>query len=283
MMAPTNTLIENQGLRGASTGLLRNKRAVVFGAGGSIGAAVAREFASEGAEVFLAGRTKSNIEQVAKEIIETGGHAHTAAVDALDDAAVNRYIDGVAQQSGGIDIAFNAVGTLASEYGVGKHAVDLTIEEFMVPAMTVLKSQFITARAAARHMLKQHSGVIIFLTGSPARGHVQGGTSIGAAFGAIESLTENLAVEVSPAGVRVVCLRTTANVDSRTIQQVMDATAAKTNSPREQLIAGMGNMNFLKSPASIHDTARAAVLIASDRARLLTGTVVNSTAGAAAD
>src|SRR5262249_39361154 len=153
----------------------------------------------------------------------------------------------------------------------------------MVPLTTIVKSQFITARAAARHMVKRHAGVIIFLTGSPARGHVEGATAIGAAFGAIESLAENLAVEVSPAGVRVVWLRTTANLDSRSIQQTMDILAGKMNVPKEQVIAVMANLNFLKVPASTSDTAKAAVFLASDRARMLTGTVVNSTAGAAAD
>jgi 3-oxoacyl-[acyl-carrier protein] reductase len=76
------------------------------------------------------------------------------------------------------------------EYGNGKHATDLTIEQFMLPLTTIVKSQFVSARAAARHMVKQHSGVIIFLTGSPARGHVEGTTAIGTAFGAIESLSE---------------------------------------------------------------------------------------------
>src|SRR6266849_1830115 len=192
---------------------LQGKHAVVFGAGGSIGSAVAKEFAAEGAEVFLAGRTKANVEEVAKQITAAGGKAHAAVVDALDDVAVNKYSAGIVNQAGSIDIEFNAVGPLARDYGNGKNAVDdLTIEEFMVPLTTVVKSQFITARAAARHMVKQHSGVIIFLTGSPARGHVEGATAIGAAFGAVESLMENLAVEVSPAGVRSVCLRITANV-----------------------------------------------------------------------
>ena len=263
--------------------ILQGKHAVVFGAGGSIGAAVAKEFAAEGAEVFLAGRTRSNVEAVAKQITAGGGRAHPAVIDALDDAAVNEYVDGIVKQIGSIDTVFNAVGPLAKEYGNGKNAVDLAIEEFMVPLTTVVKSQFITARAAARHMVKQHSGVIVFLTGSPARGHVEGATAIGAAFGAIESLSENLAVEVSPAGVRVVCLRTTANMDSRTIQQTMDALASKMNVTKDQMIARMASLNFLKVPASISDTAKAAVFLASDRARMMTGTVVNSTAGAAAD
>jgi NAD(P)-dependent dehydrogenase (short-subunit alcohol dehydrogenase family) len=161
--------------------------------------------------------------------------------------------------------------------------VDLSIEEFMVPLTTIVKSQFITARSVARHMVKQRSGVIIFLTGSPARGHVEGATAIGTAFGAIESFMENLAVEVSPLGIRSVCLRTTANTDSRAIQQTMDILSSKMNVPKEQMIARIANLNFLKAPASISDTAKAAAFLASDRARMMTGTVVNSTAGAALD
>jgi NAD(P)-dependent dehydrogenase (short-subunit alcohol dehydrogenase family) len=267
----------------SSSPILEGKHAVVFGAGGSIGAAVAKEFAAEGAEVFLAGRTKSSVEEVAKQITTGGGRAHATVLDALDDAAVNQYVDDIVKQIGSIDIVFNAVGPLAKEYGNGKNAADLEIEEFMVPLTTVVKSQFITARAAARHMVKQHSGVIIFLTGSPARGHVEGATAIGTAFGAVESLSENLAVEVSPAGVRVVCLRTTANMDSRTIQQTMDALASKMHVTKDQMISRIASLNFLKVPASISDTAKAAVFLASDRARMMTGTVVNSTAGAAAD
>ncbi len=267
----------------SSSQILRGKHAVVFGAGGSIGTAVGKEMAAQGAEVFLAGRTKAKVEELAANIAAGGGRVHAAVVDALDDGQVNEYLDRVAKEAGGIEAVFNAVGPRAADYGNGKHAVDLRIEEFMVPAATVLKSQFITARAAARHMIKQRSGVIIFLTGSPARGHVEGATAIGAAFGAIETLMENMAVELGPAGVRVVCLRTTANVDSRSIQDTFDTLASKMNVTKDQMIARMASLNFLKVPASVQDTANAAVLVASDCARMMTGTVLNCTAGAAAD
>ena len=263
--------------------LLRGKYAVVFGAGGSIGSAVAKEFAAEGADVFLAGRTMSNVDQVMRQITGAGGRAHAAMVDAGDDAAVDAYMDGVAKQVGSIDVVFNAVGPLTSEYGVGKHAVDLSVAEFMVPLTTIVKSHFITARAAARHMVTQHHGVIIFVTGSPARGHVEGATGIGTAFGAVETLMENLAVEVGPAGVRVVCIRTTANTDSWTIQHVMDAVVSQANITKDQAISRIASLNFLKRPASVSDTAKAAVFLASDHARMVTGTVVNATAGAALD
>jgi 3-oxoacyl-[acyl-carrier protein] reductase len=263
--------------------ILEHKCALVFGAGGSIGAAVAREFAAEGARVFLVGRTKSGLEAVAEQIKATGGTAQTAALDVLDDAAVNRYLDSIVEQTGKIDIVVDASGPLAKDYGNGKIAVELPVEEFMVPLATIVKARFITARAAARHMIAQKSGVIIFVTGSPARGHVPGATAIGAAFGAIENLTENLAFEVSPLGVRVVCLRTLANIDSRSIQDTMEVLAGKFNITKDQAMAQIAMSNFLKVPATVQDTANAAVLIASDRARMMTATVVNATAGAALD
>jgi NAD(P)-dependent dehydrogenase (short-subunit alcohol dehydrogenase family) len=263
--------------------MLNGKRAVVFGAGGSIGSAVAKEFAAEGAEVFLAGRTRSNLEPVAKKITEAGGTAHAAVIDTLDDGAVNQYIDGIVTKVGKIDIVLDASGPLAKEYGNGKMAVELPIEEFMVPLQTMVKSRFITARAAARHMTRQKSGVIIFVTGSPARPHVPGATAIGAAFSAMENLTANLAFEVSPFGVRVVCLRTVANIDSRSIQDTMSVVVKTFNVTKEQAEENIRLANFLKVAATVQDTANAAVLIASDRARMLTATVVNATAGAALD
>ena len=212
-----------------------------------------------------------------------GGRAHSAEIEAADSAAVDAYVEAVAKEAGRVDVVFNAVGPSPNEYGNGKNAVELSVDEFMTPLVTIVKAQFVTTRAAARRMTAQKSGVILFLTGSPARGHVEGATAIGAAFGAIESLTENLAVEVSPAGVRVVCLRTTANVDSRTIQQTMEALGGRLSLTKDQMIARLASLNFLKVSASIAETARAAAFLASDRARMMTATVVNSTAGAAAD
>lgn len=128
----------------SNAAILHGKHAVVFGAGGSIGAEVAREFAAEGARVFLAGRSKPNLEAVAKQITERGGEARISVIDTLNDAAVNDYITGIVNQTGKIDILLDAAGPLASEYGNGKIAVELPIEEFMVPLATIVKSRFIT-------------------------------------------------------------------------------------------------------------------------------------------
>ena len=266
-----------------STGILKGKHAVVFGAGGTIGAAVAKEFAAEGAEVFLSGRTKSNVDAIAKQIAANGGKVHASVIDTLNDTAVNDYLDGIVNQTGKVDIVLDVVGPLAKDYGNSTMAVDLSVEEFMVPLMTMVKSRFITTRAAARQMIKAHSGVIILVTGSPAKPHVPGATAIGAAFGAMENLVANLAFEVSPLGVRVVCVRTLANVDSRSIQDTVGIIASRLGITKDQAIAQIAQSSLLKVPATVADTANSAVLLASDRARMLTGTVVNATAGAVLD
>lgn len=75
--------------------LLENKNAVIFGGGGSIGGAMARAFASEGAHVFLGGRTASRLETVASAIRDAGGKADIGVVDALDEGAVDTWVDEV--------------------------------------------------------------------------------------------------------------------------------------------------------------------------------------------
>src|SRR4051812_14185925 len=90
--------------------LLRRKNAVIYGAGGAVGGAVARTFAREGANVFLAGRRLESIDMVAKEIAADGGVVEIAQVDALDENAVEQHIDAIAKEVDRIDVVFNAIG-----------------------------------------------------------------------------------------------------------------------------------------------------------------------------
>src|SRR5262249_15286809 len=136
--------------------LLHDKTAVIFGAGGAIGKEVAREFALEGAAVYLSGRHLAPVEDVAREIRGSHGSAEAAQVDALDEQAVTAYLDRVAQAAGGIDILFNAIGPQPKDYGNGTNTMELPLEQFLLPLTTLVASHFITARAAARHMVEQH-------------------------------------------------------------------------------------------------------------------------------
>jgi NAD(P)-dependent dehydrogenase (short-subunit alcohol dehydrogenase family) len=263
--------------------ILQGKYALVFGAAGSVGAATAKEFAAEGAVVFVSGRTKATVDAVAREIHAAGGKAHAAQVDAYDEAAVTKYVDGIGKETGRIDIVFNAVGAAPQEYGNGKDFLDIPADEFIVGCNTMLKTQFITARAAGRHMVKQKAGVIVLLTGAPGGAHINGATSIGAACGAVEALTRNLALDLAPHGVRAVCVRSSAMLDSRTIQATMELISQLRGIPKEQIVAQIEGLTMMKRAASVHDTAHAVAFVASDRARMMNSNVINSTGGAVED
>jgi 3-oxoacyl-[acyl-carrier protein] reductase len=142
--------------------LLENKDAVIYGAGGSIGGAVARAFAREGTKVHLAGRTLDSLEEVAEEIRSTGGVAETAQIDALDEQAVDQHTDAVAASAGGIDVCFNTISLGDVQW---TPLPEMPLEDFERPVMTAVRTQFLTSRAAARHMISQGSGVILFFGG----------------------------------------------------------------------------------------------------------------------
>src|SRR5258706_12138781 len=143
--------------------MLENKVAVIYGAGGGIGSAVARAFAHEGAQLFVPGRHRAPIGAVAKEIVSAGGNAEAAEVDALDEQAVDRHLQSVIDQAGGVDIAFNAIGIPGAKL-LGVPLIELDVEQFSLPIMTYATSSFLIARRAARGMVAGKWGVIMTAT-----------------------------------------------------------------------------------------------------------------------
>jgi len=179
--------------------LLENKNAIIYGGGGSIGGAVARTFAREGARVFLAGRTREPLEATARDIASAGGSAEVAVLDALDEEAVDDHARAVAAQAGSIDVSFNLI-TRGDVQGIP--LVDMTTDELLRAVLNGLRTNFITARAAARRMIEQGSGVILALDSGSANGSPMMG-STGPADAATDTFIRNLAAEVGPRGVRV--------------------------------------------------------------------------------
>ncbi len=184
--------------------LLQGKCAIVYGGGGAIGGAVARAFAREGAQVFLAGRTRAKLEAVARDIASGGGPVETAEVDALDPHAVERHANSVAEKAGGIDIAMNAVGIFHVQ---GTPFAELSLEDFAHPIAAYTRTNFITANAVARHMAKRGSGVILLMSTPGSRLPGTGYLGYGVACAAKEGFTRLLAAELAPSGIRVVCLQ----------------------------------------------------------------------------
>jgi 3-oxoacyl-[acyl-carrier protein] reductase len=253
--------------------LLENKNAVIYGGGGSIGGAVSRAFAREGAKVFLAGRTLESLERVAEEIRSAGGEAETAQVDAMDEKAVDRHADAVAKEGGSLDISFNLI-THPHTHGVPFH--EMTADDFMAPVEVAARSTFITAKAAARNMISQRSGVILAFGGpgdrsGPSRDYYLGGTQV--AFDAIETIRRQLSAELGPHGVRFVTLAS--GGISETFPDDFEEV--------EKITAMIEADTLLGRAATLEDVGNAAVFAASDWARSVTAAIINVSAGALID
>jgi 3-oxoacyl-[acyl-carrier protein] reductase len=255
--------------------ILRNKNAVIYGAGGSMGGAIARALASAGARLFLTGRNASSVEKVAGDIVASGGQAEVNLVDALDEKAINSHLDLVVRKAGTVDISFTAI-----DLQVVQNIPLVTIrpEDFVRPVTLAMQSQFLTATAAARVMMKQRSGVILSLTATPGGiGYPYTG-GFAPACAAIESFSRNLASELGIYGVRVVNIRSGGSPDSNLFKEAID----RDPKGMEPIIRSMEADTMLKKLPSMTDIANAAVFLSSDLAGNITGITIDVTGGTTA-
>ena len=204
--------------------MLRDKVAVVYGAGGGIGGAVSRALGREGARVFVTGRDLASVEMVAKEIVRDGGYAEAAEVDALDELAVDTHLRYVMDEERRVDISFNAVGIPNADI-VGVPLTELDVERFSEPIAAYTRSYFLTARLAARRMLANKSGVIMTVTALLSRTGIPLVGGYGPAQAAKEALTRGLSAELAPHGIRVVGLRPQGMPETRTIRDAYEPRA----------------------------------------------------------
>jgi 3-oxoacyl-[acyl-carrier protein] reductase len=258
--------------------LLEGKSAVVYGGAGSVGRAVAAAFAREGARVFLAGRTLATLDEVAEELARAGGAVQTAQVDALDQGAVDRHADAVAGEAGGIDVSFNAIGHGDVH---GAPLLQMPFEDFARPVVIALRAQFLTTRAAARHMTRQGSGVILAITASTARLSIPEVGGTGVAFDVIESQSRQWACELGRHGVRVVWLQTTGLPEALadTDQFPAYGTGSGSSMTRAELVAWMQGRTQLNRLTSLAEVANMAAFMASDQAGAMTAAAANLTCG----
>ncbi|MEZ0073851.1 SDR family NAD(P)-dependent oxidoreductase [Planotetraspora sp. GP83] len=257
--------------------MLENKNAIIYGAGGSIGGGVARTFAREGARVFLAGRTRETLDKVAEEITASGGSAEVAVLDALDEHAVDEHAQDVATRAGGIDVSLNLVSRGDVQ---GIPLVHMTTADFTRPIVTGITANFITARAAARHMIERGSGVILTLDSGSAHGSpMMGGT--GPADAATDTFVRNLAAEVGPHGVRVVGLWTAGVPETLSPEKLasVNSDLALDDVAFQGLLDRLAEMRMLRRSPRLSEVADTAAFLASDRAAAITGTFVNVSSG----
>jgi NAD(P)-dependent dehydrogenase (short-subunit alcohol dehydrogenase family) len=258
--------------------MLKNKVAVIYGAGGAIGSAVAHAFASEGAKLFLTGRRLEPVEAVAKDI----DSAEAAEVDAVDEQAVDAHLQSVIDKAGRVDISLNAVG-IPNARILGVPLVELEVEQFSQPITAYTTSYFLTARLAARHMIQQESGVIMTVTALHSRTGIPLVGGYGPAMAAKEALTRDLSVELAPHGIRVVGLRPQAMPETPTIRDAFEPRAKATGMTWEQWQEFLASRTHPRRLMTLDEMANVAAFMASDKASGMTGTTVDMTMGSLDD
>lgn len=180
--------------------LLENKTVVVYGADVAIGGAVATALATEDARVFLAGLKPPELEAVAQEIRRAGGQAETAVVDVLDEAAVTDHANAVAALAGSFDVCVIA----CTHEHVPQPLIDIRIRDFERSVGRLITAHLVVAKAAARHMVRQGSGVILQLCSADTANARPGQGAIEVAASVVEALCRQWACELRGHGIRVV-------------------------------------------------------------------------------
>jgi 3-oxoacyl-[acyl-carrier protein] reductase len=260
--------------------LLENKVAVLYGAGGAVGGAVARAFAGDGARLFLSGRTLETLDALARDIVSAGGQASAARVDATEPDDVEAHFESVVDQAGAVDISFNMIGLRDVQ---GQELAELPLEDFIRPVELAARTQFITATTAARHMTARGRGVILAITASPARLALPLVGGFGAACSAIEGMLRTLAAEVGPSGVRVCWLRSAGSPESFGPDVAVDAEGQPAGLAVTDYLEILRQNTLLKRFPRLTEVAEAAVFMASDRASAMTGATANITSGQIVD
>jgi 3-oxoacyl-[acyl-carrier protein] reductase len=260
--------------------LLENQTALIYGAAGAVGGAIAHAFAQDGASVYLAGRTRATLERVASSIGAHGGKAQVAPVDASDAAAVDAQIERIVQQAGRLDISCNVVG-IDDVQGRALTAIEPAL--FLQPVSVAMRTHLLTTTAAARRMSPRGSGVILTVTAQAGRRPYPNTGGFGVACAALEALYRQLAAELGPSGVRVGCVRSAGSPDAAGVDAVFRQHAASAGISREAFEASIAQRTLLGRLPRLADVAAAATLFASDRARAMTAAILNVTCGELAD
>lgn len=263
--------------------LLQNKVAIIYGAG-AIGGSVARAFAREGATVVLADHRDASQKEVVKAIQADGGKLETAVVDALQQDAVEKFVDSVVETHGRVDVSFCATSTHKPGGEQGLKLSEISYEEFSLPIIDYTKAQFLTANAASKHMVKQGSGVILMITAIPSHMPFPYTTGFGPAWAAIEALSRTLAAELGPHGVRTVYLHSAGSPDAAKESFEKNETKRPEFVERRKEWEQIGaTRNLLQKWPTLEQVGDMAAFMVSDKAGVTTGAGINLNGGMISD
>lgn len=260
--------------------LLKGRTAIVYGASGAVGGAVARAFAREGAMVVLSARRYEPLDGVSMDINSRDGLAEVIPVDATDPRAVNRHLNEVTDHFGPVTLMFNAI---SWDDVQGQVLSDMSFDQFLAPIQTGLTTWFRTGTALAKHMAQNGGGTILGITANAGREPLFGVGGFGVACAAVEHYLRQLAVENGPAQVRVCWVRSPGSPDAPGVREAWQLYGDRNGLTFDEVHREFAKNVPLRRITSLAQVANAAVLLACDLASGMTATLANVTGGAQID
>ena len=239
---------------------LKNKVAIVTGAGSGFGEAIAKRYAEEGAKVVVNDIAATGAERVANEIRAAGGEAAVELADVSRDADVARLIGAALAKFGALDIVVNNAGTTHRN----RPMLEVDEAEFDRVYAVNVKSIYLTAKHAVPHFRKVGGGCFVNIASTAGVRPRPGLTWYNGSKGAAIVTSRSMAAELGPEKIRV-------NVVNPVIGEtgMLETFMGMTDTPenRKKFVASIP-MGRLSKPL---DVAQAALFLASDEAAFITG------------
>jgi 3-oxoacyl-[acyl-carrier protein] reductase len=259
---------------------LKNKVAVVFAASGEIAGAVARSFAQHGAKVYVTGRNLTAVKALADKIKAGGGQAEAGKVDALNETEIDTYLQKILADNGKLDVVFNGIGSYYRDAGSGTPTTMATFEQFLNPLQRICGSQFLTSRAAAKHMIQSGSeGTILLFNASMARTKSPNMAGFASACAAIEGLTRVMAAEFGRHGIKAICLCSGAIYESHKICEMISDFSQNLGISQEEMATQYRRFDILRTGPTLKQVAETATFLASENGVMFNSHIVDLDCG----
>jgi NAD(P)-dependent dehydrogenase (short-subunit alcohol dehydrogenase family) len=246
---------------------LKGKVAIVTGGGTGIGKAIGLALANEGADVVIAARNLSRLEQAAKDIESRGGKARAVQADISDYEQVKQMVAETTKDFGRIDILVNnaARGTFNNA-----DVVDMNLKEWHDSLAINLTGMMYCSREALKYMIPRKSGNIINISSVAGMSGVPKESPYAASKWGVIGLTETLAIEAGRFGIRVNCISPGAT-RTQEFEDWVRVSAADGGISYEEMMSKVTDNNALKRIAETSEIAACVVFLASDDSSAITG------------
>jgi 3-oxoacyl-[acyl-carrier protein] reductase len=251
----------------SGTRMLEGRVAVVTGSSRGIGEAIVKEFARQGAAVVVHGRNESALSIVVAAIRDDGGEAMCATGDVTDFGQIEAMRHQVEETFGPVDIL---VANAGGSFTPPTPLEEIPIEGWLATVDGNLLATFLTLRSFLPRMKERGRGIIITIASSAGRRvDARAPIAYGAAKAAIALMTQDVAAQVGPSGIRANCIAPETILTARNRERIPDA---------QQL--AMAESHPLRRLGTPEDVAMAASFLASDDSAWLTGLVLDVSGGA---